>query len=130
ALMSDKLSHIDFFELTKGEIVRTHVAIIIEGASPGVKEGGMLEQVLHEVEIESLPADLPAHITVSIDGLELNESIHISDIEAPKGVKFLQDLDRTVVTVTSIREEPSEEEETEEEAEVEVITKAAEPEGE
>lgn len=128
-MLSERLGHIDFFELTAGEAVHTTVPVILEGTSPGVKEGGMLEQVLHELDIESLPKNLPAHITVSIDGLELNESLHIRDMEAPEGVKFLQDEDATVVTVTAYKEEV-EPEEGEEEAEVEVITEASEEESE
>ncbi|MGM0431345.1 MAG: 50S ribosomal protein L25 [Spirochaetota bacterium] len=125
-LLSTDLAHIDFFELTKGEAVHTQVPFVLEGAAPGVREGGILEQVLHEVDVEAMPEDLPGHITVNIDGLQLNESIHIGDIEPPKGVKFLIDEDRTIATVTSIREEPEEEAEGEEEEEVEVIGEASE----
>lgn len=123
-LLSTDIAHVDFFELTKGEAVHTQVPFFLEGTAPGVKEGGILEQVLHEVDVEAMPEDLPGHITVNIDGLELNESIHIGDIEPPKGVKFLIDEDRTIATVTSIREEPEEEVE-EEEEEVEVIGEAS-----
>jgi large subunit ribosomal protein L25 len=129
-MLSERLAHIDFFELTAGESVHTTVSVILEGTSPGVKEGGLLEQVLHELDIEALPKDLPAHIMVNIDGLELNESIHVGDIQAPDGVKLLQDPDRTIVTVTAFKEEVEEAEGEEEETEVEVISEASEQEDE
>lgn len=115
-LLSDDISHLDFFEVTKGEVVHTHVPIVLEGASIGVKEGGLLEQVLHEVEIECLPKNLPETITVDISNLRTNESIHIKSMVAPKGVKFLTSEERTVVAITSQKaEKPEEEEEVEEE---------------
>lgn len=117
ALLSTDLLHIDFFEVTKGETLRTHVPFNFEGSPVGVKEGGLLEQVMHEIEVECLPKDLPESVTVSIAAIALGESLHVRDIEFPAGVKPLADEDDTVVTVVTKKSESddaaAEEEETE-----------------
>lgn len=107
AIIGDELMHLDFYEVVKGEALHTHVPVVLEGSSIGVKEGGLLEHVLHELEIECLPKDLPESIVVSINELGLNESIHVVSLDVPNGVKILTDSDRTVVTVVSKKEETS-----------------------
>ncbi len=117
--LSDDLLHLDFYEIAKGEILRTHVPVVLEGSPKGVLEGGLLEQLLHELEIECLPKDIPESIVVSVGELELNESIHVRGLTIPHGVKILTNEDRTVVTVVPKKAEEVEEEVEEEEAEVE-----------
>lgn len=117
AIIGDELMHLDFFEVSKGETLHTHVPVILEGSSLGVKEGGLLQHVLHELEVECLPKDLPESIVVSINELGLNESIHVEALSVPKGVKILTGADRTVVTVVSKKEEAASTEEVEEEEE-------------
>ncbi|MCK5156232.1 MAG: 50S ribosomal protein L25 [Spirochaetales bacterium] len=131
-----ELKHIDFFEITKGEKLHTTVSISLKNteSAEGVKLGGILEQVLYEIDIECLPEDIPENIVCDIAELGLNESLHVESLSAPKGVKILTDLQRTLVTITSLKEEIVEEEEEEiegeeEETEVEVIG-ASESEGE
>ncbi len=116
ALFTDSIMHLDFFEVVKGETLHTTVNITLVGSSKGVKDGGLLEHVLHEVEIECLPKDIPDAFSVDINELGLNESIHVKDLSVPKGVKLLINEDRTVVTVVSKKAET---EETPEEEEVE-----------
>ena len=113
--------HIDLYEVIKGESLHTEVAVILKGTSKGVKEGGLLEHVMHAIEIECLPKDIPESFVVDITNIGLNESLHVRDLAIPEGVKVLVNEDRTVVTVVSKKSEASEtaEEEAEEEVEVE-----------
>jgi len=118
-----ELRHVDFFEITKGEKLHTTVSIALLHAdsAAGIKLGGILEQVLHDVDIECLPENIPESIICDISELGLNESLHVEGVTAPKGVKILTDSHRTIVTITSLKEEVVEEEEEEVEEEVEVI---------
>jgi large subunit ribosomal protein L25 len=72
----------------------------------GVKnQGGILEHVMREVEIECLPGDIPSHLDVDISGLELYGSIHVSDLPHSGSIKYLGDEDATVAHITAVKEE-------------------------
>ncbi len=76
-----KLLHIDLKRIAMDKAMRVSVPIQLTGIPIGVKtQGGILEQVLREVEIECLPGDIPSHLDVDITNLELNGSIHVSDL--------------------------------------------------
>ncbi|MBI9106924.1 MAG: 50S ribosomal protein L25 [Spirochaetales bacterium] len=107
-ILTSKIQHIDFFEIEKGKTLKTNVPIHIEGSAKGVREGGVLEQRLHELEVECLPTDIPEIITIDVSHLEAGDAIHVADIEIPKGVKVLNMLEQTVVSVTLVREEVEE----------------------
>jgi len=115
-MMMGKITHIDFFEVERGKILKTRIPVYLTGASVGVKEGGMLEQHLHEIDIECLPKDIPEKIEVDISNLQLGEAIHVSDLELSEDVKILNTMEQSVVGVTTVKEE-EEEEEVEEELE-------------
>jgi len=116
-ILKGKTIHIDFYEVEKGKLLKTHMPIRFSGAPVGVKEGGLLETVIHELEIECLPKDLPEEVVVDISTLQLGHTLHISDIAAPEGVKYLAASDQVICTITRKRaeEEVAEEEEIEEE---------------
>ena len=103
-VMYAKILHVDFFEVTSGSILRTHVSLILQGNPVGARLGGVLDQVTHEIEIECLPKDLPASIVIDVSSLGLNESIHVSALSIPAGVKVLTPGDATVASVKSIKE--------------------------
>ncbi|MEA5030675.1 MAG: 50S ribosomal protein L25 [Sphaerochaeta sp.] len=103
-VMLGKILHVDFFEVTKGEVLRTHVSIVLHGNPDGAKFGGVLEQVTHEIEVECLPKDLPEHIVVDVTKLGLNESIHVSMLEVPEGVKILTNGETTIASVKGVKE--------------------------
>ena len=115
-MIMGKITHIDFFEVERGKVLKTRIPVILTGTSVGVKEGGLLEQHLHEIDIECLPKDIPANIEIDITELQLGESIHISDIKMSDKVKVLNSLDQSIVGVTTVKaeEEPEVEEEIEE----------------
>jgi large subunit ribosomal protein L25 len=125
----DELMHIDLLEVRLDEKIRSMVSIELEGAeeAPGVKEGGVLDQVTREVEIEALPTDIPENITVDVSGLDIAATLTLAEVDAPQGVEFVADNPEevtvaTVVVPTEVEEPEEVEEETElvgEEAEAE-----------
>ncbi|HKL60557.1 MAG TPA: 50S ribosomal protein L25 [Sphaerochaeta sp.] len=110
-LMYGQIKHVDFYEVTRGQALRAMVNIILTGNPIGTHEGGVLEQVMYEVEIECLPKDLPDAIHADVAHLGLNEVLHLSEVVFPDKVKVLEELTRTVASVKAIREEVVEEEE-------------------
>jgi large subunit ribosomal protein L25 len=113
----DELLHIDLLEVRLDEKIQTQVYVHLEGAeeAPGIKEGGVLEHVTHQLNIEALPTDIPDAIQVDVSGLEIAATMHLSEISAPAGVTFLDDPDETIlatVVVPTEVEEPEIEEET------------------
>jgi large subunit ribosomal protein L25 len=125
----DELMHIDLLEVRLDEKIRSMVSIELEGAedAPGVKEGGVLDQVTREIEIEALPTDIPENITVDVSGLDIAATLTLAEVDAPQGVEFVADNPEevtvaTVVVPTEVEEPEEVEEETElvgEEAEAE-----------
>ena len=114
----DHISHIDLRVVRLDEKIQTTVALEITGAeeSPGVKEGGVLEHVTRELNVEALPTDIPENITVDVSHLEIAGTMHLSEVSAPAGVELLDDLAETLVaTLTAPTEiaEPAIEEEAE-----------------
>lgn len=104
-LMKGEIKHVDFFEVTRGQVLRTLVSIVLKGNPVGTKEGGVLDQVIHEVEIECLPKDLPESIEANVSALKINQSIHLKDLIIPANVKILDDLSKTVASVKGVKAE-------------------------
>lgn len=101
-----KLLHIDLKRIAMDKTMRVSVPVQLTGVATGVKNsGGILSQVLHEVEIECLPSDIPGHIDVDVTNLEVNGSIHISDLPHTDKIKFLGEEDALVAHVTVLKEE-------------------------
>ena len=109
--VTDVPIHADFLALTAGETITMTIPVVTVGAAPGIKAGGILSQPLNDLEISCLPKDIPGQIEVSIEGMEIGDSVHVSDLEV-ENVEILTDPARTVVTITVPRaeEEPEEEE--------------------
>src|SRR6202042_2334623 len=104
--LKGKLLHIDMKRIAMDKAMRVSVPIQLVGTSIGVKaQGGILEHVLREVEIECLPNDIPSHLDVDVTGLELHGIIHVSDLPHSGSIKFLGDENATVAHVTIIKEE-------------------------
>lgn len=100
------LLHIDLKRIAMDKTMRVSVPIMLTGVPTGVKnQGGILEHVLREVEVECLPADIPSHLDVDVAGLELLSSIHVKDLPHSGKLKFLADEDATVALVASVRGE-------------------------
>jgi large subunit ribosomal protein L25 len=101
-----KLLHIDFKRIAMDKPMRVSVPIQLTGVPAGVRNsGGILDQIMREVEIECLPADIPGHLDIDVSGLELYGAIHISDLPHAGKIKFLADEHALVAHVTVIKEE-------------------------
>jgi large subunit ribosomal protein L25 len=104
--IKDELIHIDLKRIALDRVLRVSVRVKLLGTPIGVKTaGGILDQVLREVEIECLPADIPSHIDVDASNLELFASLRVSDLPHSDKIKYLNAEDATVAHVISIREE-------------------------
>jgi len=104
--IKDQLIHIDLKRIALDKTLRVKVRVKLLGIPVGVKaSGGILDQVLRQVEIECLPADIPANIAVDVSDLALFESLRVSDLPHSGSIKFLNAEDATVAHVVSIREE-------------------------
>lgn len=82
-ILTSKIKHIDFFEIEKGKTLKTNIPIHIEGTAKGVREGGVLEQRLHELEVECLPKDIPESVTIDVTDLENGDAVHVEDVKVP-----------------------------------------------
>jgi large subunit ribosomal protein L25 len=102
----DSLLHIDLKRIALDKAMKVSVPVRLIGVATGVKnDGGMLDQVLREVEIECLPGDIPSHIDVDVTNLSLHQAIRVSDLPHSGSIKFLDAEDATVAHVVSIRAE-------------------------
>ncbi len=97
--VSGGLIHVDLMEVAMNEKVKIEVAVHITGSSIGVKEGGIFQYGLRNLEIECLPGQIPDAVMVDITALNINESIHVRDIKLAEGIRILTDPDATVATV-------------------------------
>jgi large subunit ribosomal protein L25 len=104
--INDRLIHIDLKRIALDKALRVSVRVKLLGIPAGVKTaGGILDQVLREVEVECLPADIPSHIDVDVSELGLHGVIRVGDLPHSGKLKFLNAEDATVAHVISIREE-------------------------
>lgn len=125
--------HVDFYVMEKGKKVEVTVPLAYQGEAPAVTDlDGTLVKVLHEIDVEALPKDLPNEIVVDISALkELEDTITVGDIKVSEGVTIQTPADETIVSITVQEEEPEEPEEEVDFAEaVEVEQKGKDEEGE
>ena len=101
-----KLLHIDLKRIAMDKAMRVSVPVQLVGVPVGVKaSGGILGQVLHEVEVECLPGDIPSHIDIDVSNLDINGAIHISDLPHTDKLTFLDEEDALVAHVTLVKAE-------------------------
>lgn len=105
--------HVDFQQIHAGERVTVEVPIHLDGTAEGVREGGVMQHVMHVVELVCAVEQIPESFSVDVSALAIGDSIHISDLTVPEGVELLVDPMRTICTVAAptILELPEEEEE-------------------
>ena len=100
------LLHIDLKRIALDKVLKVNVPIFLVGEAAGVKqEGGIMEQMLREVEIECLPADIPSHIDADVSQLTFGKVLRVSDLPQSEKLKFLTDANQPVAHVTSVKEE-------------------------
>jgi large subunit ribosomal protein L25 len=98
--LKDKLLHVDFYAVEMDEPIDTEVPLVLKGEPKGVKEGGVLQHQLHEVEIRALPDRIPEVLTLDVSGLEIGDTVTLQAVKLPEGVKLLSDPDEVVAAVT------------------------------
>jgi large subunit ribosomal protein L25 len=95
-----RLLHIDLQEVRLDQAIQTAVVVELVGESAGVKEGGVLSQVRREVHVEALPMDVPEHLELDVTAMMIGDTLRISDLRVPSGVKVLDDPETVLATVT------------------------------
>ncbi len=105
--------HADFLEVDVTKKIKVRVPVVLVGNSPGEKMGGLVNHILRNIEVESIPMNIPEKIEVQMDGVELNDVVHVSDLVVGEGVEILNDPKDAVVTVhvEKVKEETPEGEE-------------------
>ena len=104
--LKGKLLHIDLKRIAMDERIKVQVPIHCVGEAAGVKQqGGILDQVLREVEIECLPSDIPSHIDADVSNLVFGTVLRVADLPHSGSLKFLTDPNQTVAHITSVKEE-------------------------
>lgn len=128
-VVTDRPVHVDFLRISEHAKVHVNVPVVFAGeeTSPGLKKGGVLNIVRHELELVCDAAEIPSEITISLDGLDVGASIHISNVTLPKGVESaIEDRDFTIATIVAPSALKSEEAEAAAEAEAETEAPAEE----
>lgn len=113
--VKNNILHLDLFAVNVKEEIHAPVHIRLIGEAPGVKLGGNLRQIIREVEVRSLPTDIPQYFDIDISELQIGDSIHVSDLVIPKNVNILADDDETILNISApvIQEEETTEEDEE-----------------
>lgn len=131
--VTENIIHVDFVRVDLQKKVRVHVQIRVSGTPDGVKnQGGVLEIVVRQLNVECLPSDIPEHIDVDVSALALNDAVTVADLAAGERYAILDDPEQTICHVAPPRAEevPVVEEAAEGAAEPELIKKGKEEEGE
>ena len=116
-VISGDIKHIDFLHISMDEKVTVTVPITLVGDAAGVQEGGVIQQLLWELEVECLPLEIPETIEIDISNLGIGESLSVSEVSAPGGTDILTSGEEVIVTIVqptaTVEETDAEEEVTE-----------------
>ena len=127
--VTDEILHIDLIQIAMDKAIKVSVPVSVTGDAVGVKaEGGFVDLITREVEVECLPKDIPESIEVDISGLHLHESIKVENISSPPGVEITSDPQTLIVLIEAPTKEEEIVPEAEEEEEVEVMAEEEQPE--
>ena len=103
------ITHVDLQEIRLDQVIHSAVAVTLVGEPVGVKEGGVLTQVVNEVHVEGLPLEIPQHLDVDVSGMHIGDSFRLAELQVPDTIAVLDDLETTVlatVTMPTRVEEP------------------------
>jgi large subunit ribosomal protein L25 len=103
--ITGEIIHMDFYHIGKNQPVTLSVPVKLTGECPGVKEGGIMEHDLREIEVEGLPDLIPEYIEVDVSQLKIGDSIFIKDIKFPEGVRPLVEPEHVLVTILAPKAE-------------------------
>jgi len=100
--ISNELMHADLLEVSMEKAIHVTIPVMMVGETPaGVKEGGILQHMAREIEVECLPANIPEHIDVDASALGIGSSIHVGDLKLPDGVKARTEAETVIVTLAA-----------------------------
>ncbi len=106
--IKDRLIHVDLKRIALDVAMRAEVPIVLVGIAAGVKnEGGLLDQVLREVEIECLPSDIPSSVEVDVSGMKIGDVLRVADLPHGGKFRFITDEEATVAHLALMKEEPA-----------------------
>src|SRR5215203_6108110 len=107
--VSGRLLHVDFAPVDMQQRIEVTVPLHVVGEAPGTEEGGVLQQVAYEVQIETLPGDIPQELTLDISSLGMNENLTLADLRLPDGITLISDPEEVAAIVTAPTEITEEE---------------------
>ncbi|HSD63475.1 MAG TPA: 50S ribosomal protein L25, partial [Ignavibacteriaceae bacterium] len=97
--ITDKVVHFDLIGLTTGETFQLEVPVLLHGTPVGVKEGGIVQHLIHKLEIECLPKDIPQRVDIDITNLKIGDSVHVKDLTL-ENITILNTEDSVIVAVS------------------------------
>jgi large subunit ribosomal protein L25 len=107
--VTGRLLHVDFAPVDMLERIEVTVPVHVVGEAPGTEEGGVLQQVAYEVQIETLPGDIPQELTLDVSSLGMNENLTLADLRLPDGITLISDPEEVAAIVTAPTEITEEE---------------------
>lgn len=107
------LYHLSFFAIASQDSLQVTVPVYLVGESPGVKEGGVIEQLINELQVQCAPESIPESIEINVSEMPMGTTLHLNEVAVPEGVEILDDLERTVLSIVAPRSVTEQEEETE-----------------
>ena len=110
-VMNGSYVHVDLLEIRMDQKITVSVPLVLEGDAVGIKMGGVLSQVLRELEVECLPVDIPEQILLDITDVDIGGVLHVRDVAVPENVSLLNELDDPVLSISVPAEEEEEVEE-------------------
>ena len=99
--VSGRLLHVDFAPVDMQQRIEVTVPLHVVGEAPGTEEGGVLQQVAYEVQIETLPGDIPQELTLDVSSLGMNENLILADLRLPEGITLVSDPEEVAAIVTA-----------------------------
>jgi large subunit ribosomal protein L25 len=103
--LTEEVIHIDFIRVSLQDKIKVNIPVVLKGEPKGVKDGGILEQVLWQLTIEGLPLDIPQKIEIEVSDLAIGHSVHVEDITVASNLKIVNAAHETVATVVEKKEE-------------------------
>jgi large subunit ribosomal protein L25 len=99
--VSGRLLHVDFAPVDMQQRIEVTVPLHVVGEAPGTEEGGVLQQVAYEVQIETLPGDIPQELTLDVSSLGMNENLTLADLRLPEGITLVSDPEEVAAIITA-----------------------------
>lgn len=99
--VTGQLVHVDFAPVNMRERIEVTVPLTVVGEAPGVEEGGVLQQVAYEVQVETLPGDIPQELELDVSELQMNENLALGDLKLPEGMVLISEPEEIAATITA-----------------------------